>query len=157
MYNKLRPSLITILVGILIAFPLAVLYPAEASIDYDIYEEFNDDNDEDFEDENSIQICCTWGYNLDDERLTYYIDDDSSEEQQDAVRDAIEEWDTKIEPLELDKVSSIKKSDISIDFQGESEEVIEGEEIAGQTVTIFDQYGFFGQRTNNYIDEYPGL
>ena len=65
----------------------------------------NDNNrylSEDFEEENSIQICCTWGNDLQDGKLTYNIDDtDSSKEEQDAVRNAIEEWDSKIDPLDL--------------------------------------------------------
>jgi len=47
----------------------------------------------------------------------YYIDnDDSLKLQQEAVRNAVKEWDVKIEPLELEKVSSKKNSDIRIEF-----------------------------------------
>jgi hypothetical protein len=54
--------------------------------------------DEDFEQENSIQICCAWSDALADGELTYFIDEDhSSEEQQEAVRDGIVNWDTKIQ------------------------------------------------------------
>ena len=43
-------------------------------------------NEEDFEEESSIQICCTWGEDLQDGILRYYIDNDnSSKEQQEAV------------------------------------------------------------------------
>jgi hypothetical protein len=38
-------------------------------IDYDE----NDDDTDDFEQGNSIQICCTWGNALADGRLTYFI------------------------------------------------------------------------------------
>jgi hypothetical protein len=34
-----------------------------------------DNTNEDFEEQSSIQICCTWGYNLVDGILTYYIID----------------------------------------------------------------------------------
>jgi hypothetical protein len=98
----------------------------------------NDDNGEDFEEESSIQICCTWGRDFADGVLTYYIDDDdSSEEQQQAVRNAVEEWDTKVNPLELDEASNKKISDIRIEFQDD-----EDDEIAGQTMDMFDGYGF---------------
>jgi hypothetical protein len=54
------------------------------------------DNEEDFEQENSIQICCPWSYALTDGILTYFIDEDhSSKEQQEAVRNGITNWDTK--------------------------------------------------------------
>lgn len=106
----------------------------------------NDNNDylgEDFEEENSIQICCTWGNHLRDGKLTYNIDDIiSSKEEQDAVRNAIEEWDSKIDPLDLERVSTMTISDITVEFHDGSEETEGGEEIAGQTVTTFDQYDF---------------
>ena len=104
-------------------------HSVEASTDYDIFEELDYDNDigEDFEEENSIQLCCAWGYDLEDGILTYYIDDDSSVEEQDAVHDAIDEWDSRIDSLELETVSSMENSDIRIGFQDESEKEVEEE------------------------------
>jgi Matrixin len=119
-----------------------LFHSAVASSDYDIFEELDHNTDEDFEEDNSIQLCCNWSYDLADGILTYYIDHNSSLEEQDAVRDAIEEWDSRIDSLELETVSSMENSDIRIWFEDDSEEVVEGEEIAGQTVTIFDEYGF---------------
>jgi matrixin len=116
---------------------IAPLIAAEASTINDNDEE---DDDEDFEEKDSIQICCAWGRNLEDGILTYYIDDDySSEEQQQAVREAIQEWDTKIEPLKIEEDSNKETSDISIEFQDDHND---GEEIAGQTITISDASGF---------------
>jgi predicted Zn-dependent protease len=106
----------------------------------------NDNNEylsEDFEEENSIQICCTWGSDMQDGKLTYNIDDtDSSKEEQDAVRNAIEQWDSKIDSLDLERVSTATPSDITVEFRDGSEETNTGEEIAGQTVTTFDQFDF---------------
>ena len=48
------------------------------------------DNNEDFEDQNSIQICCAWG-ELQDGILNYKIDDeDISKDEKAVVQDAIE-------------------------------------------------------------------
>ena len=119
------------------------LFPVVASSDND--GDYGDDYfDEDFEEDNSIHLCCSWGSNLGDGTLTYYIDHDSSDEEQKAIRNAVGEWDSniKINFLELEGLSGEKNSDIRIKFQDESEEILEGEEIAGQTVTTFDQYGF---------------
>jgi predicted Zn-dependent protease len=103
----------------------------------------NDSTGEDFEEDSSIQICCTWGNELQDGKLKYNIDDiDSSKGQQDAVRNAIEEWDSRVNPLDLERVSSITQSNIRVEFDDWSEETVGGEEIAGATVTTFDQYGF---------------
>ena len=137
----MQPSFITIpLFGILLLiaslFAPGLFYPAVASTDGD------EDNDEDFEDENAIQICCAWGSDLRDGKLTYHIDA-SSKDQQNAVTKAIEEWDSRINSLDLERVTKITQpADIRIGFQDESEETKEGEEIAGQTVTTFDQNGF---------------
>jgi Matrixin len=115
------------------------LYLAEASSGED--NEGNDD-DEDFEEEDSIQICCAWGMALNDGVLTYYIDDDdSSKGEQEAVKNAVQEWNTRIEHLKLEEGSSKRSSDITIEFDDNSEE----EEIAGQTITVSDSYGFLAK------------
>lgn len=139
----MQPPFITLLLGILLLIPSlspGLFYSAVASTDND---DDNDDNfNEDFQDGNTIQICCAWGIDLQDGKLTYHIDA-SSREQQNAVTNAIEEWDSKIDPLDLERVTRITQSaDIRIEFQDESEETVEGEEIAGRTVTTFDQNGF---------------
>jgi matrixin len=109
----------------------------------------NNDNNEDFEHQNSIQICCAWGEGLRDGILTYNIDDDDiSKDQKTVVQDAIEEWDKKVGLLSLEELSGKKKSDITIEFQDvdDEDEATEGEEgIAGQTITLFDDYGFIGK------------
>lgn len=80
---------------------------------------------------------------MQDGKLTYNIDDiDSSKEEQDAVRNAIEQWDSKIDSLDLERVSTVTPSDITVEFRDGSEETNTGEEIAGQTVTTFDQFDF---------------
>jgi hypothetical protein len=65
-----------------------------------------DNANEDFEEQNSIQIYCAWGYNLLDGILTYYIDKEGSNEQQEKARNAIQEWDRNINSLELEETSS---------------------------------------------------
>jgi predicted Zn-dependent protease len=136
-------TILTMLFLLLIQLSVTEIYQTDAGTDGDNSEEKNDNDDEDFEDENSIQICCTWGENLEDGILTYNIDnDDTSKGQQDVVHDAVEQWDMKIELLELDEISSKKKSDISFEFSSNNDEPTEGEGIGGQTTTIFDRYGF---------------
>jgi hypothetical protein len=124
----------------------------EENSDEDIEEDGDEEkSEEDFEEENSIQICCTWGNSLEDGILTYYIDNnDMSEEQQQAVREAVQEWDTKIEPLKLEEESSKKISDILIELSDDND----GEELAGQTVTISNGYGFL---VNAQITIYEGV
>jgi predicted Zn-dependent protease len=100
----------------------------------DKYEDRQDDAD--FEEENSIQICCSWGEKLADGSLTYMISESNSDIQQ-AVRTSIKDWDSKIINLQLDEISKSKKgADIEVTFKKD------GKEIAGRTINNFDRYGF---------------
>jgi predicted Zn-dependent protease len=105
-------------------------------------EESSEENDNaDFEQENSIQIRCAWDDALADGRLTYYIsDEDSSEKQQEAVGNAIEKWDKKINPLELEESLDRKGSDIKVDFKRSNKQ-----DIAGRTISTFDGYGLISK------------
>ena len=100
----------------------------------DKYEDGSDDSD--FEEENSIQICCSWGEKLADGSLTYMISESNSDIQQ-AVRTSIKDWDSKIINLQLDEISKSKSgADIEVTFKKD------GKEIAGRTINNFDRYGF---------------
>lgn len=100
----------------------------------DKYEDGPDDGD--FEEENSIQVCCSWGEKLADGSLTYMISKSNSDIQQ-AVRTSIEDWDSKITNLQLDETSKSKNgADIEVTFKKD------GKEIAGRTINNFDRYGF---------------
>jgi predicted Zn-dependent protease len=106
-----------------------------ASADHDEENEEDVSSDDDFEEENSIQICCAWGEKLADGSLTYKISGSDSDIVQ-AVRTAIEDWDYKIIGLELDEINKKKKeADIEVSFEKD------GEEIAGQTVNNFNGFG----------------
>jgi hypothetical protein len=108
-------------------------------------QEKNNDGDnakEDFEEQNIIQICCTWGHDLRDGILTYYTDNEGSHKQQDKVRSAVQEWDRNIDSIKLEEISNKKNGDILIEFQ----EVYEGnggaKRVLGQSINTFDNNGF---------------
>jgi predicted Zn-dependent protease len=69
--------------------------------------------------------------------LTYKIDEnDISGKEKAAVQDAVEEWDTKIDRLELEEVPD--NSDITVEFaNGNDDDKEEEEDIAGKTMTTF--------------------
>ena len=102
-------------------------------------EKYNQDGDElgyeDFEDHDSIQICCAWGDEIDDGTLTYIIDQGGSQLRE-AVYKSIEEWDTEIEGLTFEEVSNRRNADVEIDFRED------GGHEAGETRNYFDRYGF---------------
>ena len=66
-----------------LSLPSSSYHPVNAST--------KNDNNEDFEDQNSIQICCAWGEELQDGILNYKTDDeDISKDEKAVVQDAIE-------------------------------------------------------------------
>lgn len=73
--------------------------------------------DEKHREQNSIQICCAWGEQLEDGKLTYKINSGSSGIRQ-AVRIAVGEWDLKIAGLTLQEVKDDRSSaDIYVNFK----------------------------------------
>jgi Matrixin len=124
---------------LLIVATLSLLYSEHPNIRAST----NNDN-EDFEDQNLIQICCSWGEELRDGILTYRIDDDDiSKNEKTVVQDAVEEWDTKIDPLELDEAPD--NSVITIEFEdGNDDSEDEEGDIAGETLTSYNENGFIG-------------
>jgi hypothetical protein len=103
--------------------------------DEDYTQDGEDLNYEDFEDQDSIQICCAWGDEIEDGTLTYIIDEESSQLRE-AVYNSIEEWDAKIEGLTFEEVSNRRSADVEIDFRED------GGHKAGETRNYFDGYGF---------------
>ena len=102
-----------------------------------------DNADEDFEEQNTINICCSWGHNLLDGILTYYTDTESStKRQQDDVRNAVQEWDRNIDPLKLEETFNEKDGDILIEFQEEYEGNGREERAVGQSINKFDNSSF---------------
>jgi hypothetical protein len=99
--------------------------------------------DEDFEAQNTIQICCTWGHILVDGILTYYVETGSSIMQHKSeVRNAIQEWDRNLDSLKLEETSSKKKGDILIEFQKEYEGNQREKMAVGQSINTLDSSGF---------------
>lgn len=114
---------------------------------------------------NLIKICCTWGEELADGELTFMIRDEgyntnqesvnyqsigSSTSKNNAVRDAVKEWDLKINGLTFREVQNRYDADIEIRFR-ES-----GGEAAGLTRNLFDRFGLITKSfINIYEREFP--
>jgi hypothetical protein len=119
-------------------FSIVVVAEREQENDID-----GSNSDEDFEAQNTIQICCTWGHNLLDGILTYYVETGSSTKQhQSEVRNAVQEWDRNLDSLELEETSSKKKGDILIEFQKEYEANEREKMAVGQSINTLDNSGF---------------
>jgi hypothetical protein len=110
------------------------------------------DEEEDFEENNLIKICCTWGKDLADGILTYTIVGNIDAEKKEAVHNAIQDWDDKIESIEFEEFSGKQENDnrpdIQIRFVGDADEFKdEGPESAGNTKTRLDKFGFIDYNT----------
>jgi len=90
---------------------------------------------------NSIEVCCAWNDKLADGELTYRISGGDATAQQ-AVREAIEEWDANIGLMLTELVINSgngggkTKADIEVKFKEG------GGTIAGQALRKFDRSGF---------------
>jgi predicted Zn-dependent protease len=143
---------------------LLLVLVSEKSISYlETSNRYFKDYDMDFWHEsgqNLIKICCTWGEELVDGELTFMIRDegdntnqesvsyqntDSSTSNNNAVHNAVKEWDLKINGLTFREVQNRYDADIEIRFR-ESE----GEE-AGLTRNLFDRFGLI---TKSFITIY---
>ena len=130
------PSALTVVVVVIISTipPFTIALAANA--------------EEDFEENNSIRICCTWGERLDDGILTYSIQKNVDAEKKEAVQDAIRDWDNKIELIEFNEIPNMQeeeenKPDIQVKFINNGDDFAEeGPETAGKTKTRLDRSGF---------------
>jgi hypothetical protein len=105
-------------------------------------------DEEDFEENSLIRVCCTWGKDLADGILTYSIKGNVDSEKKEAVHNAIRDWDNKMESIKFEEVSSaqennINRPDIQIQFIDDGDQFEdEGPETAGNTKTRLDRSGF---------------
>jgi hypothetical protein len=106
-------------------------------------------NEEDFKENNSIMICCTWGEKLKDGKLTYNIEGKVDPELKEAVRDAIRDWDEKLSFVDFAEIpnNSLEQEknrpDIQIEFLKDGSEFVEyGAKTAGHTKTRLNEFGF---------------
>lgn len=64
----------------------------------------------------SIEICCSWGEQLEDGELTYRINGGDSAIRE-VVRSAVNQWDMKIDGMKLVEVNGDNSADITIGFK----------------------------------------
>jgi hypothetical protein len=96
--------------------------------------------------EKSIGICCSWGEQIEDGKLTYTISG-TDLKIRNTIISAIEEWDSKLEPLEIEQVKGDNSADIYIGFKGDGKSLLgqqmkHGSLPGGLTTLKLDRYGF---------------
>jgi Matrixin len=96
--------------------------------------------------EKSIGICCSWGEQIEDGKLTYTISG-MDLKIRNTIVSAIEEWDSKLGPLEIGQVKGDNSADIYIGFKGDGKSLLgqqmkHGSLPGGVTIHRIDRYGF---------------
>ena len=67
-----------------------------------------------------VQVCCAWGDKLEDGVLTYKVKGADNTAAQQAVNNAIEEWNTKINGIKLVEVSDSNSADVQINLNSKA-------------------------------------
>jgi predicted Zn-dependent protease len=70
-----------------------------------------------------VQVCCAWGDKLEDGVLTYKVKGADNTAAQQAVNNAIEEWNTKINGIKLVEVSDSNNADVQINLNSKAPKV----------------------------------
>ena len=99
-------------------------------------ESFSVFNDLTSEDQNILQICCTWGDNLKDGVLTFHTNNNEIFKMNNVVKNSFDQWALKLENVKFLEVQDAPGADILISFEHK------GEQTVGQTTNVLDDEGF---------------
>lgn len=99
-------------------------------------ESFSEFNDLTFEDQNILQICCTWGDNLNDGVLTFHTYNNEIFKLNSLVKNSFDQWASELENVKFLEVQDASSADVLIYFEHK------GEQTVGQTTNVLDDEGF---------------
>ena len=99
-------------------------------------ESFSEFSDLTSEDQNILQICCTWGDNLKDGVLTFHTNNNEIFKMNNLVKNSFDQWALKLENLKFLEVQDASSADVLISFEHK------GEQTVGQTTNVLDDEGF---------------
>ena len=99
-------------------------------------ESFSEFNDLTLEDQNILQICCTWGDNLNDGVLTFHTNNNEIFNINSLVKNSFDQWASKLENIKFLEVQDKSSADVLIFFEHK------GEQTVGQTTNVLDDEGF---------------
>ena len=99
-------------------------------------ESFSVFNDLTSEDQNILQICCTWGDNLKDGVLTFHTNNNEIFKMNNLVKNSFDQWALKLENLKFLEVQDASSADVLISFEHK------GEQTVGKTTNVLDDEGF---------------
>jgi len=88
------------------------------------------------ENQNILQICCTWGKSLDDGVLTFHTYNSKHLVTDSVVQKSFEQWDSKLPTLNFLEAQNASSADVIVSFEDK------GEQTVGQTTNVLNDKGF---------------
>jgi hypothetical protein len=88
------------------------------------------------ENQNILQVCCTWGNGLDDGVLTFHTNNSDDFATDSVVKNSFDQWSSKLEKVKFLEVQNASSADVLISFEDK------GEKTVGQTTNVLNDKGF---------------
>ena len=88
------------------------------------------------ENQNILQICCTWGKSLDDGVLTFHTNNSQHLVNDNLVKKSFEQWSSKLGKVNFMEAKNTSGADVLISFNDK------GEQTVGQTTNVLNDKGF---------------
>lgn len=88
------------------------------------------------ENQNILQVCCTWGNGLDDGVLTFHTNNSDHFATDSVVNNSFDQWRSKLGKVKFLEVQNASNADVLISFEDK------GEKTVGQTTNVLNDKGF---------------
>lgn len=88
------------------------------------------------ENQNILQVCCTWGKGLDDGVLTFHVNNSDYFATDSIVKNSFDQWSSKLGKVKFLKVQNTSSADVLISFEDKDEKTV------GQTTNVLNDKGF---------------
>jgi hypothetical protein len=99
-------------------------------------ESFSVSKDLTSENQNILQVCCTWGNGLDDGVLTFHINNSDRFASDSVAKKSFDQWSSKLDKVKFLEVQNASSADVLISFEDK------GEQTVGQTTNVLNDKGF---------------
>lgn len=88
------------------------------------------------ENQNILEVCCTWGKSLDDGVLTFHTNNSDHFATDSIVKNSLDQWSSKLGKVKFLEVQNASSADVLISFEDR------GEKTVGQTTNVLNDKGF---------------
>lgn len=118
--NNLVFSLNVIMVVVILSYPES----------FSVFKDLTSEN------QNILQVCCTWGNGLDDGVLTFHTNNSDHFATDSVVKNSFDQWSSKLGKVKFLEVQNASSADVLISFEDK------GEKTVGQTTNVLNDKGF---------------